>query len=47
MNFQFCASSDRTWQETVPESGIFAAPQIPSNSDANRNSQKSKKSRWD
>ncbi|EDV40648.1 uncharacterized protein Dana_GF23818 [Drosophila ananassae] len=29
-NSQFRASSDRTWEKTLPESGVFAAPMAPS-----------------
>ncbi|KAH8378715.1 hypothetical protein KR009_000917 [Drosophila setifemur] len=28
-NSQFRASSDRTWEKTLPESGVFAAPMAP------------------
>lgn len=49
--FQFRASSDRTWQETVPEKGVFVAPTLPSQStpsDADSSKSKpGKKSRWD
>lgn len=48
---QFRASSDRTWEETVPEKGVFAAPPLPPNqskSSESDNSKKSnKRSRWD
>ncbi|XP_064544639.1 ATP-dependent RNA helicase DDX42 [Drosophila montana] len=46
-NSQFRASSDRTWEQTVPETGVFAAPPPPppppsgggsSNSSSNSNS---------
>lgn len=47
---QFRASTDRTWEETVPEKGVFAAPSLPSQnkppSDADKKSS-GKRSRWD
>lgn len=49
--FQFRASSDRTWEETVPEKGVFAAPNLPgaANNEFNANNandKKNKRSRW-
>lgn len=51
--FQFRASTDRTWEETVPEKGVFTAPSLPTDGNSsNRPSQltddsrKMKKSRW-
>lgn len=53
--FQFRASTDRTWEETVPEKGVFTAPSLPvstAGNSSNRPSQltdesrKTKKSRW-
>ncbi|KAI8118722.1 ATP-dependent RNA helicase DDX42 [Lucilia cuprina] len=50
---QFKPSTDRTWEETVPESGVFAAPAPPppslmnnANSNAQGEKRKTKKSRW-
>ncbi|SPP84980.1 ATP-dependent RNA helicase DDX42 [Drosophila guanche] len=54
---QFRASSDRTWEETVPQTGVFAAPAPPpapgssssSSSSSGNNkddSKRAKKSRW-
>ncbi|XP_041785792.1 ATP-dependent RNA helicase DDX42-like isoform X2 [Anopheles merus] len=55
-NAQFKASSDRTWENTVPEGGVFIKPAQPglgssSNSDPNHTSKndtmpRKKKSRW-
>ncbi|KAM7358311.1 ATP-dependent RNA helicase DDX42 [Cochliomyia hominivorax] len=51
---QFKPSSDRTWEETVPESGVFAAPAPPppppaasQNMSTQGDKRKNKKSRWD
>lgn len=56
---QFKPSSDRTWEETVPESGVFAAPAPPpppppssslskaSEQQQQNDKRKAKKSRWD
>lgn len=53
---QFRPSSDRTWEQTVPESGVFTAPpppppapKISNNSSSTESSTRSnkKKSRWD
>ncbi|XP_055318992.1 ATP-dependent RNA helicase DDX42 [Sitodiplosis mosellana] len=47
---QFRASSDRTWEETVPEKGVFAAPPMPSqnkpSSDSDNSKKSGKRSRW-
>uniref|UniRef100_T1PHR0 ATP-dependent RNA helicase DDX42 n=1 Tax=Musca domestica TaxID=7370 RepID=T1PHR0_MUSDO len=54
---QFKPSTDRTWEETLPETGVFAAPAPPpppstsisakhSNIDTSENKRKAKKSRW-
>lgn len=47
---QFRASSDRAWEETVPEKGVFAAPGIPiqnkSSSDSDNSKKSGKRSRW-
>uniref|UniRef100_A0A182PNV3 ATP-dependent RNA helicase DDX42 n=1 Tax=Anopheles epiroticus TaxID=199890 RepID=A0A182PNV3_9DIPT len=53
-NAQFKASSDRTWENTVPEGGVFVKPALPgSESQAESNDQsnndslpRKKKSRW-
>ncbi|KAH8301940.1 hypothetical protein KR044_001006 [Drosophila immigrans] len=55
-NSQFRASSDRTWEQTVPETGVFAAPPPPppptgaaasgTASSASQDSKRAKKSRW-
>ncbi|XP_039487330.1 ATP-dependent RNA helicase DDX42 [Drosophila santomea] len=56
-NNQFRASSDRTWEKTLPDSGVFAAPMAPpssgqsasssaSNSSSNQDAKRAKKSRW-
>lgn len=57
-NTQFRASSDRTWEKTVPESGVFLAPALPGGmtppaprppaaSDGSDSTKKKKRSRWD
>ncbi|XP_059216493.1 ATP-dependent RNA helicase DDX42 [Stomoxys calcitrans] len=52
---QFKPSSDRTWEETLPETGVFAAPAPPPPSissptnvgqDSGDSKRKAKKSRW-
>ncbi|XP_023177127.2 ATP-dependent RNA helicase DDX42 [Drosophila hydei] len=48
---QFRASSDRTWEQTVPETGVFAAPPPPppaagASSGSNLDVKRAKKSRW-
>lgn len=51
---QFKPSTDRTWEETLPETGIFTAPAPPPptlpskclNSESVENKRKAKKSRW-
>ncbi|XP_017081175.1 ATP-dependent RNA helicase DDX42 [Drosophila eugracilis] len=57
-NSQFRASSDRTWEKTLPDSGVFAAPMAPppsssssqgassSSNSSNPEVKKAKKSRW-
>ncbi|KAH8365825.1 hypothetical protein KR093_005206 [Drosophila rubida] len=54
-NSQFRASSDRTWEQTVPETGVFAAPPPPppppgaaaaAAGAASQDSKRAKKSRW-
>lgn len=55
--FQFRASTDRTWEETMPDKPVFAPPSmIPAqrqkdkgNDDASKisSSSSSKRSRWD
>jgi len=57
-NNQFRASSDRTWEKTLPESGVFAAPMAPpssstqgasassANNSSNQDAKRAKKSRW-
>ncbi|XP_034102672.1 ATP-dependent RNA helicase DDX42 [Drosophila albomicans] len=55
-NSQFRASSDRTWEQTVPETGVFAAPPPPPPPAAapaatgagasSLDSKRAKKSRW-
>ncbi|XP_016934775.2 ATP-dependent RNA helicase DDX42 [Drosophila suzukii] len=55
-NNQFRASSDRTWEKTLPDSGVFAAPMAPpsssqgapssSSSSSNQDAKRAKKSRW-
>ncbi|XP_055686439.1 ATP-dependent RNA helicase DDX42 [Lutzomyia longipalpis] len=48
-NSQFKASTDRTWEKTLPPQGVFAPPSLPG-SEAQQSSQaetkKAKKSRW-
>lgn len=51
---QFRASSDRTWEETVPEKGVFTAPSLPNQSgnppsdgDNAKKPPAGKRSRWD
>lgn len=51
---QFKPSSDRTWEETLPETGVFAAPAPPpppppsinASNDSQDSKRKAKKSRW-
>ncbi|EDV51331.1 ATP-dependent RNA helicase DDX42 [Drosophila erecta] len=55
-NNQFRASSDRTWEKTLPDSGVFAAPMAPpsssqgtssaSSNSSSQDAKKAKKSRW-
>ncbi|KAM8707610.1 hypothetical protein ACLKA7_014700 [Drosophila subpalustris] len=52
-NSQFRASSDRTWEQTVPETGVFQAPPPPpppgggtGAGSGNNNNSRAKKSRW-
>ncbi|XP_016965660.1 ATP-dependent RNA helicase DDX42 [Drosophila biarmipes] len=56
-NSQFRASSDRTWEKTLPDSGVFAAPMAPpsssqgapsssGSSSSNQDAKRAKKSRW-
>uniref|UniRef100_A0A6B2EFK4 ATP-dependent RNA helicase DDX42 n=1 Tax=Phlebotomus kandelakii TaxID=1109342 RepID=A0A6B2EFK4_9DIPT len=46
---QFKASSDRTWEKTLPSQGVFLAPEAEptSSSPAESSAKKAKKSRWD